>query len=244
MNQLPYQQVFWGDIWAEMVGMDLPTQAAYQRLRQYYWMYGPLTNDFEELRSIVGATKKQWTAIYSKALKLFTLGDDGLLHHAKVDAELEKASVKRTRNQNGGFARAEAIKNNKLAHAKPVRQARVRQVHTNTTTTTNNNSPTPLTPPEGFDEFWAAYGKVGSKKDAIAAYDSALKRTGVNPSVLLAAARSYRAGLERRNDLKWQKHAQGWLNGDMWEGQVIVPEKPADTRYNPAPHIPLPTVQW
>src|SRR5690242_4989879 len=70
----PYQSVFWADVYAEMIGMDLTEQGAQPAPADYYWMHGPLTNDFDELRGIVGCSKKQWTPIYSKVLKAFVLG--------------------------------------------------------------------------------------------------------------------------------------------------------------------------
>ena len=73
------------------------------------------------------------------------------------------------------------------------------------------------TQPERFDEFWNVYDhKVGRKK-AMTAYRAALKKPGVTPDLLIAAAGSYVAWVKSEGKHpEFTKHPTTWLHGEHW----------------------------
>jgi uncharacterized protein YdaU (DUF1376 family) len=53
-----------------------------------YWRQGPLPSDDRELMSIIQTDKKTWEKKIKAAVRrLFHVGDDGLLHQKRIDAE-------------------------------------------------------------------------------------------------------------------------------------------------------------
>jgi hypothetical protein len=75
-------------------------------------------------------------------------------------------------------------------------------------------------PPERFDEFWEAYGnKVGRKKSEVA-YRNALKKPGVTPDLLIAAAAQYVAWC-RETDT-FIKNPLTWLHGEHWTDERVA----------------------
>lgn len=76
---------------------------------------------------------------------------------------------------------------------------------------------------EAFETFWAAYGRKGSKADAFAEWQRAVKRAA--PDVILAAVAPY---LASKPDPQWRKDAERWLKGDCWESTLPAAELPPD----------------
>ena len=76
----------------------------------------------------------------------------------------------------------------------------------------------PATPPEGFDEFWAAYPRRIGRKAAEKAYRSALK-DGAEPAQILTAARRY-ADLARHSESeRFIAHPTTWLNQGRYDDE-------------------------
>lgn len=75
--------------------------------------------------------------------------------------------------------------------------------------------------PDLFEEFWDAYDhKVGRKK-AIQKYRLALRKPGVTPERLVAAAESYVARQRSKGKHpEFTAHAETWLNGERWEDEA------------------------
>jgi len=61
-----------------------------------------------------------------------------------------------------------------------------------------------------------------------------LERPGVTPSAILTGAKRYRNDRIKRGKMEYYKHAQGWLNGDMWESQNTLPLEPVRKPFNGA----------
>ena len=75
----------------------------------------------------------------------------------------------------------------------------------------------PVADPEGFAAFWNAYDKRAGRKAAVSAFRSAVKKRGVTPELLTAAATEY-VGWQKREGKhpKYTKNASTWLNGEHW----------------------------
>lgn len=72
-------------------------------------------------------------------------------------------------------------------------------------------------PPNRFDEFWNAYDHKVGRKRAETAYAAALKKPGVTPDLLIAAAASYVAWVKSEGKHpQFTKHPTTWLHGEHW----------------------------
>lgn len=77
----------------------------------------------------------------------------------------------------------------------------------------------PARPPRGgmdltWQAFWDAYPRKAGKIAARKAWDQALRR-GVDPAVIVAGARRYRADPNRED--QYTAHPASWLNAGRWE---------------------------
>ena len=87
----------------------------------------------------------------------------------------------------------------------------------------SDNRPPPLTPPDGFAEFWAAYPRRAGRRAAEAAWTRAVARAKVAPAVIVAAAAAYRDDPNRED--AYTAHPATWLNQDRWDDEPL-PARP------------------
>ena len=78
-----------------------------------------------------------------------------------------------------------------------------------------------------FEEFWDAYDKKLDRKKAEQKYRTALKKPGVTPDLLIAAALQY-VTWERANNNggRYIKHATTWLEGECWNDERAARQPP------------------
>lgn len=69
---------------------------------------------------------------------------------------------------------------------------------------------------ERFEEFWTAYGKRGTKKQALAQWAKAVTRA--EPVTIITAARAYVASTP---DPRYRKHGERWLRDDCWQDEIV-----------------------
>jgi hypothetical protein len=83
-----------------------------------------------------------------------------------------------------------------------------------------NSRASALTNPPRFDEFWDTYSHKLGRKKAEAAYRAALKKPGVTPALLIAAAAAYITHqLAEGKHPTYTKHAATWLTGEHWRDE-------------------------
>lgn len=83
---------------------------------------------------------------------------------------------------------------------------------------------------EDFNEFWSLYpaGHRGNKPNALKAY-VAVRKKGISAEYLLEALRAWKASERwRRENGKYIKQAQGWLNGEMYGDTPVAKSKTQD----------------
>lgn len=98
---------------------------AYLLLLMHYWVNGPLADDDDELSAIAEVSYEDWVARFGPKLRpYFTLGDDGLLHQERADAEIKKATLKSAARRLAGKEGAEA-----RWHGKRMANASARDAH-------------------------------------------------------------------------------------------------------------------
>lgn len=78
----------------------------------------------------------------------------------------------------------------------------------------------PYTPE--FEAFWKAYGNRGAKPAAAAAWHEALTRA--TAAQIMAAVPAY---LKANPEVRYRKHAERWLRGDMWLSANPAPPRSA-----------------
>ncbi len=78
----------------------------------------------------------------------------------------------------------------------------------------------PKAPHPGFEAWWDAYGHKVDRKKAEVAYRAAIKKPGVTPESLLAAASAYiaRQKAEGKHPA-FTKHPTTWLHGENWNDE-------------------------
>lgn len=72
-----------------------------------------------------------------------------------------------------------------------------------------------------FEDFWATYGRIGSKKQAEKSYNKAIKR--VSHEEIIRGVAAYQAQEQSRGtERKFIKHASTWLNNDGWADEYAI----------------------
>ncbi|ASS55895.1 hypothetical protein [Rhizobium leguminosarum] len=79
-----------------------------------------------------------------------------------------------------------------------------------------------------FDDFWREYPRKVSRKDAMRAWEKAIKVE--LPAVIIASLRRQIPYLSSR-PVEFRPHAATWLNGWRWEDEVQAPEAQKQTAY-------------
>lgn len=87
-----------------------------------------------------------------------------------------------------------------------------------------SDKPDPL---ERFQEFWDTYGNKLKRPDAETKWRLALKKPGVTPELLIAAAASYVAWERANNEGgRYIAHPSTWLHGERWRDERAKPAEP------------------
>lgn len=82
---------------------------------------------------------------------------------------------------------------------------------------------------EKFEEFWSAYGKIGSKERSKQKFNKAIKE-GVSYEEIIKGLERYQSQC-RANKLeqKYVQHANTWLNNKGWQDDYPIYDKPEET---------------
>jgi uncharacterized protein YdaU (DUF1376 family) len=86
-----WMPVFIGDYLADTGHLNATEHGAYLLLLFHYWRNGPLRDDDDELSTIARVDRREWDKVGRKVRRFFAVGDDGLLHQKRLDAERERA---------------------------------------------------------------------------------------------------------------------------------------------------------
>jgi len=77
-----------------------------------------------------------------------------------------------------------------------------------------------------FENFWNEYGKIGSKQNALKAFN---RIKGVEYETIIAGLRKYQEWA-RANTWYSPKHASTWLNAKGWEDEYTIQQQPPATK--------------
>jgi uncharacterized protein YdaU (DUF1376 family) len=87
-----WMPLYIGEYLADTMRLTTVQHGAYLLLLMQYWKSGPLPDDDEELAGIAKMEVRAWSKISASIRRFFHVGEDGLLHQRRADAEREKAS--------------------------------------------------------------------------------------------------------------------------------------------------------
>jgi hypothetical protein len=109
-------------------------------------------------------------------------------------------------------------------------ESRTRPDPTRPDPTRENPSPKRKPTPDeipGFEEFWQVYDHKTGRAKAEVAYRAALRKAGVTPEVLLAAAGAYVSWQKSEGKHPtYTKHPTTWLNGEHWRDERVGRQRP------------------
>ncbi len=219
--------LFVADYLADTTHLRRDEDGAYLLLLMAYWRRGgPLPADDDKLARIAKATPSEWKRIKPVMLEFFN-EINGLWVSKRADEEISKATARMEAKSKAGRKGAES-RWQTHAPAMPVPLAEGM--------TKNGSSPSPSLEErkdmsasadvaEEFSQFWKEYPRTKnmSRKDALKAWKS-LRQQKALPSLekVLNAVRSYKNFIATESKKQGKpypvKHAQGWLNGQRWEG--------------------------
>jgi uncharacterized protein YdaU (DUF1376 family) len=118
-----WMPIYIGDYLADTSHLTTEEHGAYLLLMFHYWRKGPLPSDVRRLASIVGLSGDAWSNAWALLESFFTLGEDGLLHHKRIDHELIEASGKRQKSTERAEKAARARWGNAPSNAQASPQA-------------------------------------------------------------------------------------------------------------------------
>ena len=87
-----WMPLYIGEYLADTMRLTTVQHGAYMLLLMQYWKSGPLPDDEAELAGITKMEPRAWAKISASLRRFFTIGEDGLLHQKRADAERQKAA--------------------------------------------------------------------------------------------------------------------------------------------------------
>lgn len=229
-----FMPLFIADYLADTTHLERDEHGAYFLLLMAYWRNGgPLVADDARLSRIAKASASEWKRLKPVMLEFFT-EVDGVWVSKRSDIEIEKATRRMEAKSQAGKRGAESRwQTHAVAMPVPLAEGMTEPM------TKNGSSPSPTQEDKKerknmsasadgdveFAQFWKEYPRTKnmSRKDALKAWKS-LKASKSLPDLeaVLRAVRQYKSFIatETRKQGKPYpvKHAQGWLNGQRWEG--------------------------
>lgn len=233
-----FMPLFIADYLADTTHLERDEHGAYFLLLMAYWRNGgPLMADDARLSRIAKASPSEWKRLRPVMLEFFT-EEDGMWVSKRSDIEIEKAIRRMEAKSSAGKRGAESrwqTHGNRIDL--PLAESVTEPVAEPMTKNGSSSSPTQevrkerkimsagADGDEEFSQFWKEYPRTKnmSRKDALKVWKS-LKASKSLPdlSEVLRAVRQYRSFISTETKKQGKpypvKHAQGWLNGQRWEG--------------------------
>ena len=216
MAALPYQQIFWGDYFADTQHLTTEEHGAYLLLIGTYWQRGrALDNSNGRLANGTRLSDERWT-IVQESLKEFFTSENDIWTHSRIEFDLEKVLSKSTKISHAAKDSARDRANRRLAIVERSSD------HTDTDIPNENIQ-------IEFDKFWNLYPKKEGKRKAQDVFTRARKKTTFE--VIFAGLQNYVRNPAR--EAKFTLLATTWLNGERWNDEVQTAIASTENDYIP-----------
>jgi uncharacterized protein YdaU (DUF1376 family) len=103
-----WMPVYIADYLADTCRLTTEQHGAYLLMIFDYWRNGPLPDDDAVLAQICRMSIDAWSIAQASLKSFFTKGEDGLLHQKRIDAEIAKAQLNRSKSVTRAKKAAEA----------------------------------------------------------------------------------------------------------------------------------------
>lgn len=225
MTAAPFMPLWVGDFMLKTGDLDARETGAYLLLLMAMWSRdGSLPADRRKLQR-VAKCGREWPSVWG-AIGHYFDESEGRITNRRLTEELQKVCAKREVNSHNGAlgGRAKALKDK----GPPLANASVSLQQSYSESERRVEIGKPISPSDGFDEFWALVPRKVAKPAAMKAYRSALKRT--DRQTILDGMAKY-AESRRGQDMQFTVHPATWLNGDRWADEASQKTKGADDEF-------------
>jgi uncharacterized protein YdaU (DUF1376 family) len=125
-----WMPIYIGDYLADTSHLTTEEHGAYLLLMFHYWRRGPLPNVPRSLSAIAKLPADRWAEVWTMLSSFFQVGEDGLLHHKRIDIEMERAAARTRRGTDGAANRwGEPGDGNKAKRSERLAAARQKGTH-------------------------------------------------------------------------------------------------------------------
>jgi uncharacterized protein YdaU (DUF1376 family) len=239
MNR-PWFPFYVGDYTRDTARLTTEAHGAYLLLILDYWVNGAPPDDDEVLATITKLPISVWRK-RRKSLERFFVVEGGVWKHGRIEKERTKAESVGSSNSDKAREAAEKrwAKEREKKLAEQSKQCPVDAPSINGAVPQNALSSS-LSPSESrahFDEFWNSYPRrdEDEQRDRSASEFGKLVSSGVDPAVIIFAAKAYCAKIRKQNNYatKFVKVAWRWLGEQDFTGAAPTPTADPD-HFEPA----------
>jgi uncharacterized protein YdaU (DUF1376 family) len=246
-EKLPYMPYYVADWSHKTARMTMLQRGAIIGLTEYYWTEHTLPNDDAQLIRLMRCTPDEWAAVKPAVMSLFQEDGDKLCS-AELDAQLQDAGDRYSRNKNRSFHAVEAKKRKRRGH-KLVNQELVNESESESESDSESDSDpeshthSAFTPSECeclFAEFWLAFPHRDGENPKTPAWHKFCQALNqkVPPEKIIEGAKRYAGEINRsKKPDKWRYIPQTWrwLDEERWHDDPSdgsMPVQPDHPRFN------------
>lgn len=220
MSKLPFLPLYVPEYDAATNYMSLAEDGLYCRALRLMWATPKcsLPSDQKWLMQRLRINEDEYNNIFWPLCEEYFTINKGRITQKRLRFEWEKANkIAVSRKVNGKLGgQAKALKTNKKTSSETL---------PSTSTATASKKPSKKDAPQvsRFEDFWKAYPKRkgNPKEPARKSFEKAVGN-GVDPDVIINAAKAYAKDEKKRNKPEYTAHAVTWLNQLRWESEDEV----------------------
>lgn len=230
MSKAPFLPLATDAFIGDTTGLNAAETGAYMMLLICQWRNNglPLENNPKKLQRMTRCTKAQYNRVWPEIAHFFEVTET-TISQKRVEKDflevLKKIQAKRESGKRGG--RPKSLKINGEVKANGYNSLKLNESKPKATI---NHKPELEKNNENiikeFETFWIGYGRIGSKKDALAKFK--IVRRTVQYETLARAHLIYEENL-KGEEWKKKRHLSSWLNQEGWNDVYpkLVKSKPS-----------------
>jgi uncharacterized protein YdaU (DUF1376 family) len=233
----PWMPFYIADYRADTAHLSAAEHGAYLLLIMHYWQKGGLPNDDRQLARIACMAHGEWEEARPVVSSFF--GPEW--SHARIDAELAKASEKHSKRvdagRRGGISKANREQNpsNANSNANSNALASSSQPQPDSSPPTQEAKASFVAPKgkkleECFERFWAAYPRRDGPNPKAPSFDkfAIAVKNGADPEMIVNSAGRYADEVRAKGKERTEfvKQALTWLNQKLWKDYAEADSAP------------------